>query len=1111
MHDGLVYDQVGLREDVTRMTTTWWPSALTLAERAAMRRGERAGQQNDPASAGGTSRANRWRSQRPFDRPGFLARRLQIDGLTEPEFDALVDTLPPGVNDEAEPPRWALEVERADAIAHEIARLHRRPNDASIDGLEPVRAFVEPFVTAGMAHLHAEARSIVSEHPRAPFDAERATMLFEPLLWGHLVGRALKVVILELNVARVRGTLVGDSPEARCAHFASQLRSGRARDQIVEEYPVLARSIVTATDYWVESSRELLRYLAQDAGALKDAFAAGGELGSLIAISGNAGDVHRRGRSVAIAEFSSGIRVVFKPRPLDVDRHFADLVAWINALGRAPRLRAVQVLTRGDHGWAEFVSDVPCDSRDEIARFYERFGAWLAVLHVLNATDFHYENVIASGEFPMLIDLEALFHPLPQAPNAVDEPEQVGWEALQRSVLRTGVLPFRAYDNEQSSGLDMSAMGGAGGQRTPNRFPVLVAPGTDEMRLERDFVSLPPSQNRPTLGGQPVDPAEFADALESGFTATYQLLLAQREALLAPDGPIRKFANDAIRVVLRPTRQYALILSESNHPDVMRDALDRDRLFDRLWVAVPGRPELERVVAREHADLSSGDIPMFASKPSSVDLFTAQGEAIPGFFRHSGLSSAIERIEAMSEDDLRHQRWVVEASLVALLPGMHVAPAHNESVPEPPALHGTTGSSREAALHAARRIARHLGTRALRQDDRVSWLGLTLLRERDWTIQPVGSDLYSGAAGIAFFLAYFDHVADDTESRAIARTVVRQLTRRLVTTLETSDASPAFPPSSLGAFGALSGAVYALSHIAALWADHELIDLAERLLVKLGDLVSADRTLDIIGGTAGFIMAASALEHVRSAPATRRVLKQAAECIVARGEERAGGLSWSTSLPASQPLTGMSHGASGIALALLTAGRLVNQPPFVDAAMRALCYERSCFDSSRTNWPDFRILPDRDHDEPRAWMWAWCHGAPGIGLVRMDALGSSDDPELVSDLTAALTSTARFGFGSNDSLCHGDLGNLELFVRAVELGYRGEWEDALVAHSSRLLARLQAGQWRCGVPGGVETPGLMTGLAGIGYGLLRLAAPERVPSLLALEPPRATIGVRGGR
>jgi lantibiotic modifying enzyme len=41
----------------------------------------------------------------------------------------------------------------------------------------------------------------------------------------------------------------------------------------------------------------------------------------------------------------------------------------------------------------------------------------------------------------------------------------------------------------------------------------------------------------------------------------------------------------------------------------------------------------------------------------------------------------------------------------------------------------------------------------------------------------------------------------------------------------------------------------------------------------------------------------------------------------------------------------------------------------------------------------------------------------------------------------------------------------------------------------------------CGVPNGVETPGLMTGITGIGYELLRLAAPTQVPSLLIMEPP----------
>ena len=61
------------------------------------------------------------------------------------------------------------------------------------------------------------------------------------------------------------------------------------------------------------------------------------------------------------------------------------------------------------------------------------------------------------------------------------------------------------------------------------------------------------------------------------------------------------------------------------------------------------------------------------------------------------------------------------------------------------------------------------------------------------------------------------------------------------------------------------------------------------------------------------------------------------------------------------------------------------------------------------------------------------------------------------------------------------------------------------AHAQRVGARAieaaRATGWICGNPLGVESPGLMTGLAGIGYALLRLAAPAQVPSVLALEAP----------
>ncbi|MDR3531448.1 MAG: lanthionine synthetase LanC family protein, partial [Rhodopila sp.] len=44
--------------------------------------------------------------------------------------------------------------------------------------------------------------------------------------------------------------------------------------------------------------------------------------------------------------------------------------------------------------------------------------------------------------------------------------------------------------------------------------------------------------------------------------------------------------------------------------------------------------------------------------------------------------------------------------------------------------------------------------------------------------------------------------------------------------------------------------------------------------------------------------------------------------------------------------------------------------------------------------------------------------------------------------------------------------------------------------------------WPCGVPGGGETPGLLLGLAGIGYFYLRLHSPSEVPSILLVEPSR---------
>jgi lantibiotic modifying enzyme len=98
--------------------------------------------------------------------------------------------------------------------------------------------------------------------------------------------------------------------------------------------------------------------------------------------------------------------------------------------------------------------------------------------------------------------------------------------------------------------------------------------------------------------------------------------------------------------------------------------------------------------------------------------------------------------------------------------------------------------------------------------------------------------------------------------------------------------------------------------------------------------------------------------------------------------------------------------------------------------------------------------------------------------------------------------TLQNGFGKNHSLCHGDLGNLDLIHEAFRRDANPVLGEAVARLSRAILASLAKQGWLCGTVGGIEAPGLMNGLAGIGYGLLRLADPDRVPSVLLMEPPR---------
>ena len=132
---------------------------------------------------------------------------------------------------------------------------------------------------------------------------------------------------------------------------------------------------------------------------------------------------------------------------------------------------------------------------------------------------------------------------------------------------------------------------------------------------------------------------------------------------------------------------------------------------------------------------------------------------------------------------------------------------------------------------------------------------------------------------------------------------------------------------------------------------------------------------------------------------------------------------------------------------------------------------------------------------------AWCHGAPGIGLSRLFLPGQGEDEQTRAEVDVAVKTTLSQAFGQNHSLCHGDLGSLELVLEAAEVLNKPLLAGRARQIASDVLQGITDHGWLCGVPMRVETPGLMVGLAGIGYGLMRAAEPRRFPSILMLEPP----------
>jgi type 2 lantibiotic biosynthesis protein LanM len=351
-----------------------------------------------------------------------------------------------------------------------------------------------------------------------------------------------------------------------------------------------------------------------------------------------------------------------------------------------------------------------------------------------------------------------------------------------------------------------------------------------------------------------------------------------------------------------------------------------------------------------------------------------------------------------------------------------------------------------------------------------------------------GVDLYNGQAGIALFLAYLGEITQEARYTDVARVALSTIQRQIAT----------FPEqlSLPGAFYGWGAILHLYTHLGELWGEQALFKEAQQLVERFATEEVKDEAFNLLTGAAGGILSLLNLYRVAPTDCILQTAVKYGDHLLAHAVSLSPGCGW-IEARLTRPLTGLARGAGGIALSLFALADASGEERFRQAALDALAYERGTFSSQEQNWPDMRA-------EETEYMTAWCQGAPGIALARLATLPYHDDATVREEIAVALQTTLTRGFGYNHSLCHGDLGNLEAFLCAsmalVHSGYQAEVERL----TALVLEDIEQNGWRTGTPQSVETPGMMVGIAGIGYELLRLSSPERVPSILSLAAPHVS-------
>ena len=412
--------------------------------------------------------------------------------------------------------------------------------------------------------------------------------------------------------------------EARVAAELAEGADGRMGALLRERYPLTAAYETHILRNFLSSWIEFFDALTACRNEISEKLLGGRPFARIEGFSGFDSDRHRRGRAVTGVWTDGGV-FYYKPHDCGLDAAYHEIVGrWFSDCTIAAR-----VVQGGGVSFVSCLRPAPVETEGGISDYYYHFGVLSALLHGLDSIDMHYENIIACGDRPAVIDIETLISPI--YPDQAKK-KQLGSSAhvLGQSVYRMGILPLRIYNKP------------------------LISP----LYSRRENVACLPDYGGRTYSVEGHEPRFLA-----GFRDGYRRVLAHREeikALLGARG------GAAVRCLLRNTVFYALIRRSLYRPEALRSQEARERVLQRLSLpfAQAGAEVFREEVAHEAACLRMGDIPYFCTTLDGTDLCgdDPRQPVKTDYFSDSPLRVTEQSLDRLSEAELRYEEDVIRVA-----------------------------------------------------------------------------------------------------------------------------------------------------------------------------------------------------------------------------------------------------------------------------------------------------------------------------------------------------------------------------------------------------------------------------------------------------------------